>query len=101
METFPYQEKCLLPELAAAMSGFRNSARMKKITGAEIFRFLTDQKYVEEKYQEGRWKKLVLEAGTEAGMYCAPRTSRNGVEYEDIYYDEKAQRMIVAHYTEE
>ena len=23
-------------------------------------------------------------------MYCAPRTSRNGVEYEDIYYDEKA-----------
>lgn len=100
-ETFPYQEKCLLPELAAAMSGFRNSARMKKITGAEIFRFLTDQKYVEEKYQEGRWKKLVLEAGTEAGMYCAPRTSRNGVEYEDIYYDEKAQRMIVAHYTEE
>ena len=29
------------------------------------------------------------------------RVSAKGTEYEDVYYDERAQRMIVGHFVEE
>lgn len=97
-QEFPYKEKYLLPELAAALSEFRNPDTMKKITGAEIFRYLESGDYVTEKRVDGRWKKIVSKKGAEAGLFLAPRISKTGTEYEDVYYDEKAQKMIVGIY---
>lgn len=97
-QEFPYKERYLLPELAAALSEFRNPDTMKKITGAEIFRYLEAEGYAAEKRVDGRRKKIILEKGTKAGFFLAPRISKTGTEYEDIYYDEKAQRMIVGLY---
>lgn len=97
-QEFPYKERYLLPELAAALSESRNPDTMKKITGAEIFRYLESRDYVTEKRVDGRWKKIISEKGAEAGLFLAPRISKTGTEYEDVYYDERAQRMIVELY---
>lgn len=100
-QEFPYKESYLLPELAAALSEFRNPDTMKKITGAEIFRYLEAEEYAAEKRVDGRWKKIISEKGICAGLFLAPRMSKTGTEYEDIYYDENAQRMIVGLYVRE
>ena len=97
-EGFHYTERCLLTELAVAMSELRDPERMKKVTGAEIFRYLTAQGYVEERRIDGVWKKIISEKGKEAGLVLGARMSKSGTEYEDVYYEEKAQRMIVEHY---
>lgn len=96
---FPYREQYLAVELAEVLNRLRNPDRVKKISGAEIFRFIVSQELAGERYTNGRWRKEILEKGTEAGLFLAPRISRNGTEYEDIYYNERAQRMIVEHYT--
>ncbi|MDE7297396.1 MAG: RecQ family ATP-dependent DNA helicase [Lachnospiraceae bacterium] len=99
LEDFPYKEGYLLPELAAALSERRDPETVKKLTGAEIFRFLQKQGCLEEKYVDGQWKKIVLEEGQRAGLYCAPRMSRGGTEYEAVYCNERAQRMIAEYFT--
>ncbi len=98
---FPYRESCLLTELAVALSDLRDPDRMKKVTGADIFRYLTAEGYVSEKRVDGIWKKRISEKGTEAGLRMGLRVSAKGTEYEDVYYDERAQRMIVAHFIQE
>ncbi len=95
---FCCQQGCLLTELAVALSELRDEERVKKLTGAQIQRFLEAQGYMEEKRVDGRWKKIVFAKGQEAGLYCAPRMSRSGTEYEDVYCDERAQKMIAKHF---
>ena len=55
------------------------------------------EEYAGEKRINGIWKKYVTNKGQEAGLFIGMRSSRTGKEYEDIYYGEKAQRMIVEH----
>lgn len=98
---FRYRESCLLTELAVAMSELRDPDRMKKVTGADIFRYLTAEGYVAEIHEDGTWRKVISEKGAQAGLYLGPRISAKGTEYEDVYYAEKAQRMIVSHYVRE
>ncbi len=97
-KTFSYCEKYLIPELAAVLSEFRDPETMKKLSGAEIFRWLQQEGYVEQKRVSGRWQKLVSEKGRAAGLFLAARTGKNGTEYEDIYCGEQAQRMIAGRY---
>ena len=77
-QAFPYKERYLLPELAAVLSGFRNPDTMKKITGAEIFRYLESGDYVTQKRVDGRWKKVISKKGEKAGLFLAPRISKYG-----------------------
>jgi len=92
---FPYAEKYLAAELAEKLNGLRDAETVKKISGAEIFRRVQEEEYAKEKYVNGMWKKSVSAAGEAAGLYIGMRTSKKGTEYEDIYYYENAQRMIV------
>lgn len=94
-EKFPYAEKYLAAELAEKLNDLRDTETVKKTSGAEIFRKVQEEEYAKEEYVNGMWKKSVSAAGEAAGLYIGMRTSKKGTEYEDIYYYENAQRMIV------
>lgn len=94
-DQFPYAEKYLAAELAEQLNGLRNEERVKKVSGAEIFRRMQAEGYVKEKITDGIWKKSVSPEGEAAGLFIGMRESRKGTEYEDVYYNEKAQRMIL------
>ena len=92
---FPYEEKYLAPELAERLNELREGEQVKKTSGAEIFRRIQELGLAGERYENGRRQKYVTEAGKEAGLWLGSRTSKAGTEYQDIYYDKKAQRMVV------
>jgi len=94
-ERFPYAEKYLVAELAEKLNDLRDAETVKKTSGAEIFRRIQEEQYAKEEYVNGMWRKSVSAAGEAAGLYIGMRTSKKGTEYEDIYYYENAQRMIV------
>lgn len=98
---FPYAEKYLATEIAEQMSRLRDERYVKRITGADIYRKMQAKEYIKEQYVDGMHKKCVLASGKEAGLFIGIRISQKGTEYEDIYYNEKAQRMIVKEYTRE
>lgn len=95
-ESFPYAEKYLAAELAEKLNGLRDSETVKKTSGAEIFRTMQAKEYAGETVQNGIRKKFVSKQGQTAGLFIGMRRSKSGTEYEDIYYNEDAQRMIVA-----
>lgn len=96
---FSYREKYLVTELAEQLSSLRNPDEMRKLTGAEIFRYIQSKGMADEKVIGRRRQKIVYEIGALEGLYLGLRISKTGKEYEDIYYDERAQKMIVEHYT--
>lgn len=95
-EQFPYVERYLAPELAEKLNELRDTERIKKTSGAEIIRRAQEKGLSEECYVDGMRRRIVTEKGKEAGLFIGTRMSKKGTEYEDIYYDEKAQRMVVA-----
>jgi ATP-dependent DNA helicase RecQ len=97
-DAFPYAEKYLTTELAEKLSSLRDVGTVKKISGAELFRVMEDKKLASEGFENGHYKKTVSPAGQEAGLFIGMRMSKKGTEYEDVYYSEKAQRMIVERY---
>ncbi len=96
-ERFPYAERYLAAEIAEQLNELRDEQTTKKTSGAELFRRMQAEEYAGEKRINGIWKKYVTNKGQEAGLFIGMRSSRTGKEYEDIYYGEKAQRMIVEH----
>ncbi len=95
-QAFPFAEKYLVVELAEKLNELRDADMVKKISGAEIFRRVQEKGYAGEKMEDGIRKKYVTRTGQESGLFLGMRLSKKGTEYEDIYYNEKAQEMIVA-----
>ncbi|MDD6069410.1 MAG: DNA helicase RecQ [Clostridiales bacterium] len=96
---FPYEEKYLVTEIAEQLNRLRDPNTTKKITGAEIFRFIMSEELASQTFYGRMPKKEVSEKGVLAGLFLGPRISKTGTEYQDIYYNEQAQSMIVEHYT--
>lgn len=94
-DRFPYAEKYLATEIAEKMNELRNAGTVKKTSGAEIFRKMQSLEYAGETVKNGMRVKYVSAQGEAAGLFPGMRMSRNGTEYEDIYYNEAAQKMIV------
>lgn len=95
-QAFPYAEKYLAAEMAEKLNELRDTDTVKKTSGAEIFRRMQAKEYAGEVMQDGLRKKYVTNQGQAAGLFIGMRTSKKGTEYEDIYYNESAQKMIVA-----
>ncbi len=94
-ECFPYREKYLAAELAEALNGLVDGETVKQITGKAVFSYVESRGYARESYTDGQRKKTVTEDGRRHGLMIGPRISRAGTVYEDLYYTEDAQRMIV------
>lgn len=95
---FPYAEKYLVTEIAEQMNKLRNTDMTKKISGAEIFRYIMAEGLASQTFYGRIPRKEVTEKGAQAGLFIGTRISQKGTEYPDIYYDEQAQMMIVRHY---
>lgn len=93
-EKFPYSEKYLAAELAERLNELRNPDEVKKTSGAEIFRRIQSLGYADKHYKDGMWRVSISEKGKEAGLFIDSRISKKGLEYEDLYYSKKAQKMI-------
>ena len=95
---FPYADKYRAPEIAEALYALVNPDQFKKVSGAEIFRWIQAEGLAGEKYEDGRHTKFLTDAGREKGILLETRISRKGTEYLDLYYNKQAQRMIVEHF---
>lgn len=100
-EKFPYQESYFAAELAQQMNALREEGKVKKTSGAEIFRRMQAQGYAREERMDGKWIKVVTREGEDFGLRLGLRTSRTGTEYEDLCYGEQAQREIVSWFVRE
>ena len=100
-EKFPYQEFYFAAELAQQMNALREEGKVKKTSGAEIFRRMQAQGYAREERMDGKWIKVVTREGEDFGLRLGLRTSRTGTEYEDLCYGEQAQRKIVSWFVRE
>ena len=74
---------------------------MKKLTGKAILTYVQEQGLAEEQYIDGRWTKVVSDEGRRHGLEIGPRISRQGTTYDDLYFKEDAQRMILEHFIAE
>ena len=82
------------------LNNLRNIETTKKTSGAELFRRMQAEEYAAEVFQDGFWKRQVTPKGAQAGLSLGIRISKKGTEYEDLYYNEAAQKMIVGWFTE-
>lgn len=98
---FPYEDSLLVTRIAERMSVLRDKEKVKVLTGAAIFRWIQAAGFARVERVDNEFHYEVTEKGKKAGIFTAPRMSQKGVEYMDIYYDRKAQEMIVKHYTKE
>ena len=94
-DCFPYREKYLAAELAEALMNLVDAETTKRITGNAIYAYVQGLGYVEEQYIDGCRTKVVSEDGRRHGLEIGPRVSRAGTVYDDLYYAEDAQRMIL------
>ena len=94
-ERFPYKDRYLITEIAEKLNELRDADRVKKTSGAEIFRRLQAEGCVSEVFQDGMHRKVISEKGQAAGLFMGIRMSRKGTEYEDVYCDREAQKRIV------
>ena len=90
-----YTDSCLITELASQLNDLRDPLWMKKTSGVQFARWLIEEGYIEEKFEDGKWRKVVLEKGAQIDIKPGMRISAKGTEYEDLYYGKKAQRIIV------
>jgi len=97
-QQFVYKERYLAAELAADLYKLVDGSMVKKPTGKAIFSYVQSLGYADEQYFDGRWRKVVSQAGRENGLELGERISQAGTAYEDLYYKEAAQRLIVEHF---
>ncbi len=97
---FRPSDVCLATELAVELNQLADLQTVQKLSGAEILRYAVAQGWVQEAFQEGRWRKLVTESGEKAGFFLDKRVSQRGTEYEVVYLSSVAQQAVLEHYTE-
>lgn len=101
IDAFPYEEDLLYTEFAARFSEIRDRSLMKKISGAEIFRRLMEEGYAKESEDPKCFDKIVTVKGLKKGLYTAPRTTRGGTVYQDLYLTPRAQRFCAGMFEKE
>lgn len=97
-EEVVYADQYLVTELAEQMNLLRDEAAVRKLSGAEIFRFVQENGWADEQRIKGRTEKTITNQGLEAGLRFDVRISKKGTEYQDIYYTKAAQETIVKHF---
>ncbi len=97
---FRPSDVCLATELAVELNQLADLQTVQKLSGAEILRCAAAQGWVQEVFQEGRWRKLVTESGDKTGFFLDKRVSQRGTEYEVVYLSSVAQQTVLEHYTE-
>ena len=98
-EKFEYKDLVLISEIKDELNRITTADNVKHIFGTDIFRFLEQTGYVEEKVVDGRSVQVQTEAGLAKGISSAEKISQKGNAYTVLMYPPAVQREIVEHYT--
>ncbi len=97
---FEYRDLYLLGEIKDELNRITSGNNVKHIFGTDIYRFLTEKGYVEERNIEGRSVQVPTETGQTKGIAVAEQTSKIGTVYTVLKYPPEVQKEIVEHYIE-
>ncbi len=99
-DKFEYRELCHISEIKDELNRITTAENVKHIFGTDVFRYLTELGYVEEKKVDGRSVQVQTELGLSKGIETIERTSKLGNVYNVLMYPKEVQREIVEHYTQ-
>lgn len=95
---FTYADRYRAPEIAEILYSMVDTDIFKKVSGADIYRYVEGEGLAGERFENGKRRKYVTDEGREKGLFLDTRISKKGTEYLDLFYDRDAQRMIVEHF---
>ena len=99
-EKFEYCDLYLLGEIKDELNRITSGNNVKHIFGTDIYRFLTEKGYVEERNIDGRFVQVPTETGQTKGIIAVEQTSKIGTVYTVLKYPPEVQKEIVEHYIE-
>ena len=99
-EKFEYRDLYLLGEIKDELNRITSGNNVKHIFGTDIYRFLTEKGYVEERNIDGRSVQVPTETGQTKGIIAVEQTSKIGTVYTVLKYPHAVQKEIVEHYIE-
>lgn len=99
-EKFEYRDLYLLGEIKDELNRITSGDNVKHIFGTDIYRFLTEKGYVEERNIDGRSVQVPTETGQTKGIIAVEQTSKIGTVYTVLKYPHAVQKEIVEHYIE-
>lgn len=99
-EKFEYRDLYLLGEIKDELNRITSGNNVKHIFGTDIFRFLTEKGYVEERNTDDRSVQVPTETGQTKGIIAVEQTSKIGTVYTVLKYPHAVQKEIVEHYIE-
>ena len=99
-EKFEYCDLYLLGEIKDELNRITSGNNVKHIFGTDIYRFLTEKGYVEERNIDGRFVQVPTETGQTKGIIAVEQTSKIGTVYTVLKYPHAVQKEIVEHYIE-
>lgn len=99
-EKFEYCDLYLVGEIKDELNRITSGNNVKHIFGTDIYRFLTEKGYVEERNIDGRSVQVPTEIGQTKGIIAVEQTSKIGTVYTVLKYPHTVQKEIVEHYIE-
>ncbi|MBB2181842.1 DNA helicase RecQ [Lachnospiraceae bacterium MD1] len=99
-EKFEYCDLYLVGEIKDELNRITSGNNVKHIFGTDIYRFLTEKGYVEERNIDGRSVQVPTEIGQTKGIIAVEQTSKIGTVYTVLKYPHAVQKEIVEHYIE-
>lgn len=99
-EKFEYRDLYLLGEIKDELNRITSGNNVKHIFGTDIYRFLTEKGYVEERNIDGRSVQVPTETGQTKGIIAVEQISKIGTVYTVLKYPHAVQKEIVEHYIE-
>lgn len=87
-------------EIKDELNRITSGNNVKHIFGTDIYRFLTEKGYVEERNIDGRSLQVPTETGQTKGIIAVEQTSKIGTVYTVLKYPHAVQKEIVEHYIE-
>ncbi len=93
-----YSDGSYLGDFVEQLNHLRDESTIKRLAGAKVLEWLTEEGYVESRRIDGRFYDRPTEKGEAVGIRIGTRVSAKGNTYETLCYGEQIQRMIVERY---
>lgn len=90
-----YEKSTTISDFVKMINNCRDEKTMKILTTRIISEKLKEEGCYKEEYMDGVWKRDILPAGLEIGMFSQERTAKSGLPYIILMYDRRAQEFIV------
>ena len=98
---FEYREYYFISEIRSELNRIIDTKEKKRISLPEIWKFLYDEGYVEERVKNGESAKFPTEFGFENGILLIEQESASGYPYNLIKYPVNIQKEIVEFFTKD